>query len=192
MTKEYFGKFCEEIIIPYTDQLKKIDDDLGVKCLEFNRKSLNKVYGTYENKRMEIRKYFMNEENKPMDRHKIGSVMMYAILKSRLLHIHNLYKTRVPHQLLMANEYLAVYVALSVVESYRRDDCKTNGFDVSACDEKLWRLLLPNTYHDDSYIDNLCKSLYYIPDISKFDIFAYSNILYLLEIYTDSFGDKTE
>lgn len=125
----------------------------------------------------------MNLETKPMDRHKIGSVLIYSILKSHIIKVTKLTKKSLPHALLMANEYLAVYVALSVIESYRIDD--NGGFNeanpMGCC------LEIPLTFHNEgsnAYIDNLCKALFYLRNINEFDIFAYANIMFLLEAYT--------
>lgn len=183
MTKECFQNLCSSIIVPYIKELLELDKNSGCSCLKYKEKRINKIYRVYEKKRQIIRRYFMNLESKPMDRHKIGSVLIYSILKSHIFKITKLTKQKLPYTLLMANEYLAVYVALSVVESYRIDD--NDGWDnenyIKFC------LEIPLTFHDESpnaYIDNLCKALFYLRNTNEFDIFAYANILFLLEAYT--------
>ncbi len=191
MTKECFQKLCSDIINPYIDELISLDKEYGSNCLVFKKNSINRIYENYESKRRVVRKYFMHLQEKPMDRHKIGSVFMYAILKSRVFKVTKLARQPIPRELVMANEYLAVLVALSVIESYRKDDYREKfGTDHDSRDVQL---KLPMTFHNespDAYIDNLCKSLYYVNDYSKFDIFAYANILFLLEVYTDTYNDK--
>ena len=105
------------VILEYVRDLKNIQKELNVNCLYFSDKRAKRIYNYYEKKRLYIRRYFMNLESKPMDRHKIGSVMIYAILKSKPFFV---FKTipKLPNQLLMANEYLAFYVALNIVELY--------------------------------------------------------------------------
>ena len=82
----------------------------------------------------------------------------------------------------MANEYLAVYIAINIVEQYKRDEIRDEGYN----------LIFPVTYHEYSsdtsvFIDNLCKSLYYLRNrIETMDIFAYSTILFFMERYTDT------
>lgn len=190
MTKECFEKIRDDVILPYAQELLDIDAKLGYNCLKLNNSAVDKIFYNYERKRQVIRKYFMTSEAQPMDRHKIGSVMIYAVLKSQIL-IINRVKHRLPNELLMANEYLAIYLAFAIVESYRYNDFKKAKYPK---EDERWRLEIPDTFHDDSpdtYIDNLCKALYYIKDPDNLDIFAYSNILYHLEVYTNKVNNYT-
>lgn len=57
------------------------------------------------------------QNEKALDRHKVASCMMYAVLKSRVLKVNRLV-SHLPNRLLMANEYLAVYVGLNIIEQY--------------------------------------------------------------------------
>ncbi len=183
MTKKCFQDLCSTIIVPYIKDLLEVDKKSGCICLKFVEKRLNKIYKIYEKKRQIVRRYFMNLETDPMDRHKIGSVLIYSILKSHVIKVTKLTKQRLPHVLLMANEYLAVYVALSVIESYRIDDSD----DSDEVDPIGCCLDIPLTFHDkdpNAYIDNLCTALYYLKNNKEFDIFSYANILFLLEAYT--------
>lgn len=185
MTKEYYDNKCKNVIQEYVVQLLNIEHDLNISSIKFNEKKLNKIYVNYEKKRKEIRRYFMNIETKPMDRHKIGAVVLYAILKSHVFNI-KLTKQHLPDILLMANEYLAVYMALTVVESYRIDEFKIPQNKLN--DDNRWRLIMPKVLQKnspDTYIDNLCKALYYVKNPERLDIFAYANILYNLEVYTN-------
>lgn len=184
MTKECFQRLYSKIIYPFIEELMDFDKESGSNCLNFKEAKVGHIFRNYENKRKAIRRFFMELENKPMDRHKIGSVLMYSILKSRVFEITKLAKQTLPHKLLMANEYLAVSVAISVIESYRINEA---GYKDEADFEKC-RLIMPNTLHtesSDTYIDNLCKALYYLRNSKEFDIFAYANIFFLLEVYTN-------
>jgi len=182
MQKSVFDIYRQDVIEKYINDLLKLDN---VDCLKYKQKSIDKIYKNYELKRLEIRRFFMNFEKKPMDRHKIGAVMIYAVLKSKIFKI-NKRIPNLPDEMLMANEYLAIYLALSIVESYKRDELK----------DEEWLLRIPNTYHENNtenkeiYINNMSKALYNIPNIKYFDIFAYSNVLFLLEKYTDTINNK--
>lgn len=202
MDKECFREIYNEVIYKYAQELLKIDEESGQKNLHLRTSRVEKVHDYYEGKRSDIRKYFMNLETKPMDRHKIGAVIIYAILKSRLFEIKNRTKRTLPDQIIMANEYLAVYVALSIVESYKYDDYvdALKKKDPEAVPEPIdaegdWHLVLPKTFHESSkeaYIHNMCKALYYIKDAENIDIFAYANILFLLEVYTNTINNKAK
>lgn len=179
ITKQTFEKIYNQVILGYVNDLTKIEEESGTNCLKFSYKRTKRIYDYYEKKRLYVRRYFMNLESKPMDRHKIGAVMIYAILKSKPFHV-NKTVSNLPSQLLMANEYLAFNVALNIVELYRMDDAQSKGSN--GVDSNL---ILPNTYHADVYIENVCKALYYVNNPNSFDIFAYANILFLLEKYSD-------
>ena len=196
MDRDCFQNICSQVIDKYVEELLKIDQEFGCNCLRFRRGRIKRIYRYYEAKRITIRKYFMHLENKPMDRHKIGAVLMYAVLKARLIHVGKQDRMCLPEQLLMANQYLALYVALNVVELYKLDDIGWSGDGVPK-NRNDWRLRLPPTFHgsdgsENEYISNACKALYYINDPNRLDIFAYSNILFLLEIYTDTLNGKQE
>lgn len=182
MQQEDYDVFFKEVINDFIDELRKLDSDYH--CLKVRERRKSKIYTHYELKRANIRKYFMQLESKPMDRHKIGSVLIYSILKSKILHV-NRFIPNLPDRLLMANEYLAVNVALTVVELYKRDE---NEYPY----HENYKIFLPRTYHEaptsnfSTYLNNLCKSLYYINNLHNYDVFAYANILFLLEKYTDT------
>lgn len=181
MEKTGFEEFCVLTIDAYIDELREIDKEYGALTVRESRKKY--VYLFYEIARMNIRKYFMQLESKPMDRHKIGSVMAYAILRSKIIKVNRLIPD-LPEKILMANEYLAFTVAMNIVEIYKREmeDYRFH---------EGYTLFMPRTYHENEkstesvYLSNVCKALYYIPSMRRFDIFAYANILFLLEKYTD-------
>lgn len=187
MTKDTFIKIYTNVILKYVDELLELQKGYGLNCLKFRKNRYNKIYSFYEKERLYIRHYFMDFENKPMDRHKIGSVMIYAILKSKPFSVNRLIPN-LPNKLLMANEYLSFYVALSIVESYIIDDMKERNEN-----NIKMQLILPKTYHEkqsgesngEVYIENVCKALYYVKNMNNFDIFAYADILFLLEKHHD-------
>ena len=168
------------VIKEFYGEIKKIDEEkYSGKVLDFRESKLYCIFNYYESFRKDMRRLYMAEESKPMDRHKIAANMMIAILKARPIKI-NLMIPNLPLELLLANEYLSFCCALDIVEIYRRD----------AGNEKF-SLILPGTYieeEDDrtSYIQNICKALYYIHKPSLSDTLAYANILFMIEKYTDT------
>ncbi len=178
MEKEVFDNFRKTVINGYINELRSLDT---VGALTYHENRVKNIYKYYEKKRLEIRRFFMNVETKPMDRHKIGASMIYAVLNSKVFSVNRMIDN-LPEKLLMANEYLAVNVSFSIIESYKRDELN----------DKKWLIKIPETYHggEHAYIGNLCKALYCVPNISHFDVFAYSNILFLLEKYTDDYWDS--
>ena len=185
MTKAKFIDIYKNVLSAYVLDIENIEKGIKKKCLKFNSRKAMKIYDFYENKRRYVRRYFMEKENQLIDRHKIGAIFMYAVLKSKPFSVNKLIPN-LPDQLLMANEYLALYMGLSIVESYREYDNTTVKNQVSG------KLILPCTYHGgtlqdcgEEYVNNICKALYYIKNPNYFDIFAYADILFLLEKYTD-------
>lgn len=87
----------------------------------------------------------------------------------------------------MANEYLAVYIAVNIIEQYKRDEL---GYSLA------YKLVFPLTCHEEdekssAFLDNLCKSLYYIKP-NQINIFAYSTIFFFMEQYTDTINSISQ
>lgn len=186
MTKEKFIDIYKNVLLKYVSDIENIEKNFKKNCIKFNSRKAMKVYDFYEKKRRYVRRYFMEKENQLIDRHKIGAIFIYAVLKSKPFSVNKLISD-LPDPLLMANEYLAIYMGLSIVESYRKYSSATTANQVSE------NLILPSTYHGgtpqdcgEEYINNICKALYYIKNPNYFDIFAYADILFLLEKYTDT------
>lgn len=181
MKLEDYDDFCKKVILLYVEEIMLFAEDNNCKdCIKFNPCSLKKVFAYYQSKRDEIKNHYMSLPAKALDRHKVAACMLYAILKSKVFRINKIKKT-LPYQILMANEYLAVYIAINIIEQYKVDELGNN---------LTYKLVFPLTYHENdekcsAFLDNLCKGLYYIkPD--RINIFAYSTIFFLMEKYTDT------
>lgn len=124
-----------------------------------------------------MRKLYMTVESKPMDRHKIASTMLFSILKARVIRVNRLVPD-LPLELLLANEYIAFYCAVNIIEIYKRD-----------LDFKDHTILFPDTYIEDegktSYLENTCKALYYTRSYKMCNILLFANTLFVLERFTD-------
>lgn len=177
-----FYDFCDEVINKYIQEI--LEEDKSVQCLSFKKRKLSNIYVNYEKKRVKVRKKYMQDPNKPLDRHKIAACMMYAILKSPVFKVNRLI-SNIPERLLLSNEYLAFYVGLNIVEMFKRAETKYEF-------HKDYLLCFPVTYHvneeykEGTFVYNTCKALSYIKRIRYFDIFGYSTIFFLLERYTDT------
>lgn len=185
MKIEDFDDFCLTVINAYIKEIKDYEKNINCKCLHENLRAKSKIFKYYQRKRDAIKRNYMEKTAVSLDRHKIAACMVYAILKSRVLSV-NEFVPHLPERLLMANEYLAVYVGINIIEQYRRND---------GLQEPNDKLVFPITYHeadgqDSAFIDNLCKGLYYSRrKIDHMDIFAYSNIYFFMEKYTDTVLD---
>lgn len=182
MKIEDFEDFCLRVINAYIKDIVTYEEEIGCKCIKVRSRAKRKIFMYYQRKRDSIKRNYMEKTAVSLDRHKVAACMVYAVLKSRVLKV-NEFIPHLPDRLLLANEYLAVYVGVNIIEQYRRAD------GLKGVKEKL---VFPITYHeqagqDSVFINNLCKGLYYSRrKINTLDIFAYSNIYFFIEKYTDT------
>lgn len=122
-----------------------------------------------------------------LDRHKVASCMVYAILKSNPIKV-NMWLPNLPEKIILANEYPAFYTALNIIEMYKLDEFHDKDI------HNGYQIIVPKTYHENENSkntceSNLCKAWYYIKidDMGKFDALGYANVFFLLEKYTDMY-----
>ena len=189
MKFEDYDNFYQHVILGYINELRDFDS----KChaLTFNSKAYKSIYHYYEKKRIEIRNVYMSDASKPIDRHKTAASMMYAILKANVFKVNKSIPC-LPEPLRLANEYLAFYVAMNIIEQYKRTD-EINGEKIS----KNYQLIIPKTSYesqtnqmtgevDNSFISSICLTLANIKNLKYFDVFSYATIMFLLEKNTDN------
>lgn len=185
MQNKDYNDFYDTVIKKCIDRI--IENAESNECDYKESRCKRSIYKHYQIKRDYIKdKYMQKTAEAALDRHKVAACMMYAILKVRPIKV-NRYIWRLPEKILLANEYLAFYVALNIIEMYKKDELKEklNSKDVK------YEIIAPKTYHegkDSTFESNTCRALYYIRlrGIERFDIFAYSSILFMLEKYTDT------
>lgn len=194
MKFEDYEDFYKNVIKEYINELLLFDSQYH--CLTLNDYAYKKIYYYYEKKRMDIRMNYMLDSSKPIDRHKTAATMMYAILRANLFKI-NYRISNLPKELRMANEYVALYVALNIIELYkRRDELINYGIENSQ-----YQLIIPETKYEQtanlyeekkgaSLIDSMCLTLANIKNLKYFDVFSYATILFLLENGTDDILNK--
>jgi len=190
MKKHDFDVFFETVISKCIEDLETYSKtQFPNKDVFSKKKNMRKsIFHNYQNKRDFIKHNYMSKEAPvALDRHKVAACMVYAILKSNPLKI-NMWILNLPEKIVLANEYLAFYVALNIIEMYKKDEFNDKGifFD--------YQIIIPKTYHEDNnpqntYESNLCKAWYYIKinSIKNFDVLAYANVFFLLQKYTDTY-----
>lgn len=157
-------------------------------CLTIQKNARKKIFKNYQNKRdFVVSNYMTKKTAVALDRHKVASCMIFAILKAKPIKINRMI-SNLPEKILLGNEYLAFFVALNIIEMYKFDELQENGITED------YEIIIPKSYHeghskDNTYESNFCKSLYYISmtNIKQYDVFAYADILFLLEKYTDTY-----
>ncbi len=189
MKYEDYKSFYKIVISGYIDELLKFD----TKCsaLKLNKKAQKTIYNYYEKKRIEIRTVYMADMSKPIDRHKTASCMMYAILRAKVFRVDKSVPC-LPEPIRLANEYLAFYVAINIIEQYKRTDM-VDGERINS----NYQLIIPTTFYEsqsnqmtgevnNSFISSICLTLANIKKLKYFDVFSYSTIMFLLEKNTDN------
>lgn len=189
-----FNEFYKVVIGECINEIKQYAKECGYINLECFRenKSESKVsisiYRNYQKKRDYIKYNYMSKKNPvALDRHKVAACMVYAILKASPIRV-NMWISNLPEKIVLANEYLAFYVGLNIIEMYKLDEFNDGSIDTD------YQIMVPRTYHEDenpqnTYESNLCKAWYYIKidNIEKFDTLGYANVFFLLEKYTDTY-----
>lgn len=129
-------------------------------------------------------KSYMVKDTKNIDRHKIAACMIKAILVSKPLRVSFIDKVHLffgkkkfdDDVIYLINQYIAINVAVIILEGYIRSD-----------DKKIikHRIYFPEPFPDGEkdYIKDVCLDLYYTK-AKKINTVAYSNILFLWEKYS--------
>lgn len=184
MRKQSYKQFYDVVVSACINDIIKYNEQNGfpANSVRMRENKSEKIYKHYQEMRDYIRCNYMSKKMEvALDRHKVAACMMYAILKAKPLKIDR----NIPmldEKMLLANEYLALYVALNIVIMYKIDQYHLR--------EGEYEILFPETYFDDpsnDYVTNYCRTLYYvsIENMNKFDVLAHANILFMLEKYTD-------
>ena len=178
MQKADYSDFYDIVIKPYIDEITA-DCSLG-ECKDRGPRCKYRIYKSYQEKRDSIKnKYMRKRDDVALDRHKVAPSMAYCFLWN------------LPEEKLLANEYLAFYVALNIIAMYKRDELREAKMEKEASDYKI---IVPKTYHEEegvNFVSNTCRALYYLRlrGLIGFDIFAYATIFFMLEKYTDTITD---
>lgn len=176
---EYMEKFFDKVLSPLLDQVEKdFSKYKNYFIIKRDKKAVSRIWKLYK-KQCDLVYSHMDFRVTALDRHKVASCFMYAILKYKFVRL-NLYKISLPEDLLMVNEYLAATVAFNMVAMYHRKD-----------GDEDFEIILPKTNtgigaRNDDYLLCLIKALYFIPSLRHYDAFAYANILFLLERYSET------
>lgn len=186
MQKADYSDFYNTVIKPYIEEITA-DCGLG-ECKDKGSHCKYRIYKCYQEKRDSVKnKYMQKADDVALDRHKVAACMVYAILKVQPIKV-NRFLWNLPEQKLLANEYLAFYVALNIIAMYKRDELREAKMEKEAAD---YEIIVPKTYHEGEgadFVSNTCRALYYLRlrGLTGFDIFAYATIFFMLEKYTDT------
>jgi len=179
MDKITYEKIWEKSIKPQIDRMLSFDD--GIFFIEGQIKE--KIWLTYEDCKSKVHTY-MHDPNGRIDRHKVASVMLYSIIMNKPFELKLLPSQKeVSSFALLANEILGFHAALAIVWSFLLEDAneKSDKIKIEIFKEGF---VFPECQHDD-YPTHVYKMLYYAKYNQRYDIFAFSHILFLIEAYTE-------
>lgn len=177
MEKETYDRIWDNIVIPIYDNISNNDPNMS-----FNKKSKKRIFERYIKIRDKVKKKYMEDSDSNIDRHKIASAMMAAIedvypIKISKKYIFQLWKDKkeLDERYVYANETLAFFTALSIIENY-----KEYGID-GKIEMKRKTIVLPETFNESDYAMNTCIDLYFSKRSKNINILTFSNVFFLLE-----------
>jgi len=179
MDKTTYERLWDQSIKPKIDRMSSSDD--GILFIEGQVKE--KIWLTYEQCKNNVHTYMHNPDGR-IDRHKVASVMLYSIVINKPFELKLLPSQKeVRSSALLANEILALNVALAIVWSFLLEDATEKSNSIK---HEIFKngFIYPECQHDD-YPTHIYKMLYYAKYNNHYDIFAFSHILFLIEAYTE-------
>ena len=177
MKKSKFDEIWDNVIIPIYDEISPRED------FYIKRNAKNRIYKQYQKQKNFIKFNYMEDVHKHLDRHKVGACLMYAIvkvqpivIKKKVLISKFIHKESYSYKYTLLNEHLALYTALSVIESFRQYDIKNNIETF-----KRPGVCKPMTTNGESYIYNTCLDLYFSKRRDNINVLTFANVFFLLE-----------
>lgn len=156
-----------------------VDNNIGK--VEFDEKSKDRILNEYNKLRDYCKVSYMRNPDGLLDRHKVCSCLIIAIVKATpLICVNNEGHSELKN---IYNENLAMSVGLSLLREYI--------ITAHSGDDQYLKIFengfrYPETERDTRYQELLCLMLYYDIENNHYSILALANILFLIEEYTKS------
>jgi hypothetical protein len=180
-----YERIWEKSIKPKIERMLLADNDIVFTEGQVKQK----IWLTYEDCKNRVHSYMHNPDGL-IDRHKVASVMLFSIIHNKPFELKLLSnKQEVNSSALLANEILGFNTALAIVWSFIIEDANKKS-DKTKIEIFKKGFVFPRCQHD-SYEATIYKMLYYSKYNNCYDIFAFAQILFLIEAYTE-FVNKTE
>lgn len=141
------------------------------------------VYEEYLNQKTMMKLLYSKTGDSLLDRHKVCACMVAAIIKVRLLSCNM--ETDEGYALSNAsrvNEQLAFMCGWELFK----------GFIILHVESQKKKYKLPDTFHNDSFLDTITRSLFFANQLNSLSTPLIANIFYLLEKYCDSENELKE
>ena len=189
MTYEKYNEFWKNIFLP---TMSEIDTD---KVCKLKSNAFDKIYMQYQNQRKYIHDNYMEDADSYIDRHKIAACLMCSIERIQPLKIPLKFqlqllksKEKLTKIQSYANEYLAFYSAISILDNFYEYDQSKNILHT-----RRKKIDIPKTFNDNNdYVFDFCLDLYFANQKKMLNVLAYANVFFLLEynFNSDDFQEK--
>jgi hypothetical protein len=179
MDKTKYDEIWERSIGPKIKRMLSKDNDI----LFVGGQIKEKIWLAYEQCKNNVHTYMHNPDGR-IDRHKVASVMLYSIIANSPFELKLLpLKQEVRGSSRQANEILGFHAALAIVLSFLFTDA-TEKSDKTKFEIFKNGFIFPECEYED-YPTHIYKMLYYAKYNNKYDIFAFSHVLFFIEAYTE-------
>lgn len=178
---EKYNKIFETVILPQMNFMARHNSEIS-----FNENdAFQKIWEEYEKFRNHSKSTYMKPKIERLDRHKVCSCLMLAILKVAPLHYS---EKAEKSNLFVYNEQLAITTGLSLMRAFivNGKDAEGNMKDPSTLkvEKEIFDdgFVFPETFHGE-YRSNFAVELYFTRTEKCYNILSLSNTLFLLEQY---------
>lgn len=168
----------EPTIVDYSNRFAEI-------CVAHNANEA--IWDKYLQFNKHCKENYMVDPHGKLDRHKVCSCYIYAILRANVLSC-KLADSDTEHKYLSLNENLAITVGLSLLRAFILSSINSSA-DLSPQKKSELAsriengITLPKCNHGD-YRSNFIAELHYTHEENRYNILSLANTLYLLEVFS--------
>ena len=155
MTKEKYDDFWDNL---FSKIGLKIQEENS--SITFQEDAKDKIWKSYENYRSEYKDKFSFKPEEKIDRHKIATILLCAIVVNRPFDYINKIHNDASPKARLSTALFALYCGYSILLNYIKEELKNNK-DSQSIDTTNLRIIFPPPITDKhSYPYILCQTLY--------------------------------
>ena len=192
MQSETFEVFWQKAILPYCNSIfneipSNFVERYDVK-LDIGTEFKNKIFAWYEYYRKDFHKYYFNNStNALIDRHKICSCLMGAMVKCRP--VSYTLTPKLPIEIFLSNYKIAFLSGVKALYLLRIAQWILDGnmtdFVDAICSQKMFKFPKTQSEHDEYSVGRIKALALTDCRNQAFDILAYADMLYWIERFND-------
>lgn len=155
---------------------KRTDSNIVVND---NRKEI--FFNIFDQTYAEFKKKYMKDEVEYLDRHKVAAILIYAVIKTKIME----YRIKDDNRVFLDNYYLAFSTGMSYMQY------EVNISNIGQNKPPINKFKFPDVlFGKKSYIQHIINMLYVADLENHLNLFELANILFLLEIYNNNLKDN--